>query len=863
MKRIAIILAALLLGVSAFGQGISVEAPNLVAADEQFNVTFSVEGDEAPSDFSWSAGRDFQLVWGPQKGTSTSISIINGKRSKSSQTTYTYVLLPRSSGTFTLAAATARLGDRQISSSPKKIEVVAAGASKPAAGQQGGGNAASQAQGTGTISSSDLFMRMSVSRTSAVIGETITATLKLYQRVNIAGFEDAKFPTFNGFWSQEQQAPTNIEFRRENVGGTIYNAAVLRSWTLIPQKSGDVVVDPAELVCLVNVRQARSGTGSIFDNFFPDDFVTVRKRLTTPAVTVHVSPLPAGAPASFGGGVGKFSMKAALTRDSLGTHDAASLKVTVSGTGNVALLEAPKVKFPPDFEVYDTKASDAARAKTFEFPFIPRSHGDFVIGPVEYSYYDVEAHKYVTLVSDAMPLKVSRSQGDAAAPAGGQLMPGVDRKDVKDLGSDIRFIETKVPRFSPKGSAFVLSPAFWAITLLILLLAAAVWFFFRRMESLREDVVGARNRGAVKMARKRLSEAESYLSKNLYSAFYESLHKALAGFISDKFNMDVSDMSKENISARLQQSGVGEGLAADFIGLLDACEYARYAPDAGHDAMNAHYDKAVGVVSLIDQTMKKKRKVPAGTAAALALLMLIPLSASAADDPDSLWTSGANAYSAGLWTEAGKAWMKIEGMGLASPELYCNIGDAFYKDRDIAHAILYYERALKADPSYGTARYNLEIARGQVQDKIEELPEFLLAGWMRSLGWKLSSDGWAVAFLLLLAAGLALLLVFLLGRSQAWRKTGFFAGIVLLLLSFAALAFSLWQRHEASSESGAIITRPVVTAKSSPGGGESKDLFILHEGTKVEILDTVGEWCNVEIADGRQGWLESYNLDKI
>ena len=315
---------------------IRVQAPNVVAADEQFNVTFIIEGENAPSSFEWEAGDDFQLVWGPQRGTSSSISIVNGKRTRSSQTTYTYVLMPRRAGTFEIPTATAVVKGNTLTSGKASVEVVSGGASSR------GGNAASSGgsiSATGDIADADLFLRLTLSRTSVVVGEPITATLKLYQRVNIAGLEDAKFPSFNGFWSQETAAPSSIEFRRESYNDMIYNAALLRSWTLIPQQAGTLRIDPAELVCLVNVRNT-STSGSIFDSFF-DDYRTVRKRVYSSAYEVRVSPLPAGAPASFHGGVGNFTMDVALTRDSLKAHDAASLKVTVSGTGNVALLEAP------------------------------------------------------------------------------------------------------------------------------------------------------------------------------------------------------------------------------------------------------------------------------------------------------------------------------------------------------------------------------------------------------------------------------------------------------------------------------------------------------------------------------------------
>ena len=332
MKRLLAFFAAVLCTLPALAQAtIKVQAPNLVGLNEQFNLTFIISGDKAPSDFSWDPGTDFQLVWGPQKGTSSSVSIINGKTTRSSQTTYTYVLLPKNTGRFQLNAAEATVDKERLTSSRPTIEVVSDGAAAASQGSQGSQGQSSQGQGggqsaaqTGTVSADDMFLRLSLSKRNAMVGETITATLKLYQRVNIAGFEDAKFPTFNGFWSQEVQAPSTIEFHRENVGEKIYNAAVLRSWNLVPQRAGEVTIDAAELVCLVNVRTQRAPTGSIFDSFFQDDYQTIRKRVSTSPVTVHVSGLPAGAPASFGGGVGSFKMSAALTRDSLKTHDVTS-----------------------------------------------------------------------------------------------------------------------------------------------------------------------------------------------------------------------------------------------------------------------------------------------------------------------------------------------------------------------------------------------------------------------------------------------------------------------------------------------------------------------------------------------------------
>ena len=867
MRRFTITLAALLAGAlaAAAQDEIKVSVQNLVAVDEQFNVTFVVEGEGKPSNFSWEPGSDFQLVWGPQKGTSSSISIINGKKTQSSQTTYTYVLMPRSAGTFHLPAATATVKGKEISSRSVTIQVVTNGAGQGTQSQQG---SAQQSQSgtqnsaqTGNIPSDDIFLRLYVSKTKAVVGETLNATLKLYHRVNIGGFEDARFPSFNGFWSQEVQAPSNIEFHRENVGDRIYDAAVLRSWTLIPQQAGEITIDPAELVCLVNVRTQRNGSGSIFDSFFQDDYRTIRKRVTPPAIKVHVSKVPAGAPASFGGGVGTFRMNATLTRDSLQTHDAAALKVTITGKGNISLLEAPKVSFPPDFEVYDVKTSESGGSKTFEYPFIPRSHGNFVLGPVEYSYYDVAAGKYVTLRSQEMTVKVGKSADASPVQGGGQLVSNPNRKDVRDLGSDIRFISTRKPSLTRAGWFFVGSGPFWLIAALLCIIAAAVYFGTRKLWERRADVAGSKNRAATKMARKRLAQAGDFLKKDLYTAFYEELHKALLGFVGDKLNMPAADLSKDNISERLSEGGVPEELSGRFVGLLDACEFARYAPSEGHDAMNAHFEGAVSVISEIDSVMKHRPKSGPGAAALLAALLLaLPVSGFAAPDTDTLWEQGVAAYGDARWQDAADAWTQIAGAGLESASLYYNIGNAFYKGGDNAHAILWYERALKVDPSYEDARVNLEFVRTQVQDRIEEVPEFFLEAWGRKMCWSLPSNVWAILCLVLLAGTLACALLFLLGSGRS-RKIGFFVGLVLLLGTLLCLDFAFWQRTDALSHDGAIVTEAVSEVKSSPGSGVS--LFVLHEGTRVKLLETVGDWENISLADGRQGWIKRSALEVI
>lgn len=877
MKKLFCIVAFLLTAIFQMSAQnvIRVEAPDVVAVNEQFNVTFIIEGEKSPSDFQWSSGDDFQLVWGPQKGSSSSIQIINGKRSSSHQTTFTYILIPKATGTFQLPVATALLSGDRISSTQASIQVVSDGvSSSQSSGQNGGkssGGGQTSSTGSGEISSNDLFMRLSLSRTEVVIGEPITATLKIYQRANVVGFENAKFPTFNGFWSQETYVPNNIEFKRESLDDKIYNTAVLRTYVLIPQQSGTITIDPAELVCLVNIRTAPSTSNSLFDSFFQDEYRTIRKRVTTPAVKVKVNPLPAGQPASFGGGVGNFGISARLTTDNLKTHDAASLVITVSGRGNVALLEEPKVNFPPDFEVYDTKTTEntdksnggTSGSKSFEYPFIPRSHGDFTIDPVEYSYYDVNAGKYVTLRTEPLHVKVAKGKGGDSTPVT-TVNSGVERKDVKSLADDIRFIFTGKPGLSGSGSFFVGSVFFWILLALMILGATSVYLAFRKVAAMRADVAGTKNRRATKMAQKRLKLAGEYLDKNLYTAFYEELHKALIGFVSDKLNMDMSEISKDNIASALTEGGVSEEQTKAFTDLLDACEFARYSPDGGNEAMRSHYDAALKVISSIDSGLKTGGKSLRKVVTVVTLLLSLGASMNIqAKDLDSLWTAGVQAYTDGKFSDASAAWTSIEESGQKSAKLYYNLGNAWFKQGNYPKAILNYERALRLDPSYSDARYNLEFTSNFVQDKIEPVPEFILKSVARKVCYVMGSNAWAVIFLVLLAAALVMGLLFLLGSSVGKRRAGFYCGIVLLLLSAGALSFSIWQKSDSVKTDTAIVMSPVSSVKSSPSSGSSKDLFVIHEGTKVTILDEVGSWKNIALADGRQGWITSNELEVI
>lgn len=597
IRRIVISLLACTACVlpSAAQDSFTIEAPSVVSTGEIFSIMYvATYEDGRVSDFSLPDLEGMEVLAGPAPSTSMSFQSSNGKSSTVRTQSYTYTVSVGTEGYVTIPSASVKIGGKLYESGTKTVEVIKGT-------RQDSGNG----QESATLSAGDdIKLVLTVSKTKAVVGEPVTATLKLYvQSSTISGFEDVRFPSFDGFWSQETDSPQNIHFEREKYDGDIYNAALLCRYMLLPQQTGDLSIDPAELVCLLQVRSLRSGPRSVFDDFF-DSYQTVRKRVTSEPVTIHVSPLPSGAPESFTGGVGSFSMSVSFDKDSVSAHEASSLKVTVSGTGNLGLINAPEISFPSDFEVYDMKKTDNIKAGgsgssgtvTFEYPFIPRAPGTFSLSPVEFTYYDISSGRYRTISSEPLEIKVGEGNRTDAAV----IPSGVNKQSVKNIGEDIRFMATSPGRLRASGRLVVDTPVIYVVPLLTIILFVVSWILLARMAERRGDVAGTRNRKALKVARARLKNASMFLKQGLYSAFYEELHKAVEGYVSDKLMLPVADLTRDRIEDELKARGRSGETVKELFDLLDACEYARYAPAGGTDAMDRDYRQAEKVISEIE-----------------------------------------------------------------------------------------------------------------------------------------------------------------------------------------------------------------------------------------------------------------------
>lgn len=614
LKKTLFILLFFTVGVTGvFAQSFTVSAPNVVEKNEIFRVIYTANANI--ENFNTPSFTGLDLLAGPTPSSMTSTQIINGKRTDSYEVSYTLIMRATATGTATISAASAVIDGKTYTAKALNIDVVENNISSSSTQTHQGratGNAPASSQtnrsNRGEISSDDIFLKLSFSKTKVVKGEPIVAILKIYTRVPIAGFEDVRFPVFNGFWSQELETPQNINFVRENYNNQLYESAVLRKYMLLPQQTGEITVEPAELISQIQIRTS-SGGRSIFDDFFDQGYQIVKKRLSTAATKIKVNALPAGAPASFGGGVGDFSMKVSLNRDSLKAHEAGSLVVEISGKGNLNLIETPKVELPADFERYDVKttnnfsngAGGMVGKKVFEFPFIPRSEGVFEIPQISYSYYNIASGKYVTLNSQPLSLKVM--PGDNIAQSGGNLISSINKQSVVNLGNDIRYIITSSPKLMRKGSFFIGSLWFYVFAALIVIAGFGIDRLLCMQKKLRGDVKRTRNRRANKVAKARLKQASVYLKENLSAPFYEELYKALLGYISDKLAIQFSQMQHDTIQDVLGEKGVSEENIASFMSLLDNCEMARYSQDGGAVAMAEQYNKAIEIISNLENRL--------------------------------------------------------------------------------------------------------------------------------------------------------------------------------------------------------------------------------------------------------------------
>lgn len=601
------LVAALTLATARADGDVSFEisTPLIVTAGEMFRVEFVLENGNPDGDAITApdfAGLD--VLAGPTISTGRSFSSINGVRSSKTTYTVTYVVTAQSAGNITIGAATVEVDGKSYSTKATPIEVVAQSEQQQQEKAVEHG-ASLQSQ----VAEDDILLRLNLSRSNVYQGEPIRASLTLYTRASIAGLEDVKLPSFNGFWSQE--LPTdNYQAKRETVDGKVYNSQIIKEYLLYPQQAGTLTIEPTDITAVAQVVMRNSRT---FDPFFGGgaEVYNVRRKLSTGKINVSVKSLPAGAPASFTGAVGQFTLSSEPPTTTLKANSAATYMVRISGTGNLTFIQAPKMNIPSSFELYDVRTTESIHSsaagtsgyRQFEYPFIARAEGDYIIPAIEFTFFSPEKEAYVTLSTESLSMTVSPDTS-AGAQQAAQLITGSSKEEVRQLGSDIRFIKVSRPTLRTLGSPLMFSGLYFVILILILVLFIALYYALRRRIRNNKNLVLVRNRRANKVAVQRFRAAEKFMSEGNRHAFFEEVLRALWGYISDKLNIPVADLTKESIREELQRRGVKAEDAQHFTDIISRCDEAQYSP-AESVQMNDVYSDGVKIISLVESIIKR------------------------------------------------------------------------------------------------------------------------------------------------------------------------------------------------------------------------------------------------------------------
>ena len=852
MKRIAILLMMVMTTAFAVAQTLTASAPSRVSVGEQFRLSYTVNTQNVSDFRAGNIPAEFEVLIGPNRSMQSSYQMINGHTSQSSSITYTYIVAATKGGSYTIPAAHVVVDGKKIASNALTIKVIGSTGSnsRPYNDDEG-----EEVREMGSrISGSDLFIKVSANKKRVYEQEPILLTYKVYTLVQLSQLR-GDMPDLKSFYTQEVDLPQQKSFSLETVNGRPYRTCTWSQYVMFPQTTGKLHI-PAITFEGVVIQQNRNVDP--FEAFFNggSGYVEVKKKIEAPGIEIQVDPLPQR-PATFSGGVGKFNISTQLDKTETKANDPITLRIIVSGTGNLKLIKQPVINLPKDFDKYEPKVTEQTKlttagiegSKIYDVLIVPRHQGKYDIPPVEFTYFDTSTKRYETVKTETFHLDVAKGSGASSVSD----FSGQD--ELQELNKDIRFIKTGDADQHLTGDYFFGSTAYWITIAALVLVFITLFVIFRQRAIDNANVTAMRGKKANKVATKRLKQAARLMTDNKPGEFYDEVLRALWGYVGDKLNIPVAQLSHDNISSKLAERGVHQSIIDKFIGALDECEFERYAPGDPKGNMSKVYDKAMLAIEKIEEVMKKGGHKSVASIAVL--LMLLPMTANAATKADA-----DSAYVNGNYQEAIKVYESLLKQG-ESAELYYNLGNAYYRTENITRAVLNYERALLLSPGDGDIRFNLQIARSKTIDKIVPESEMFFVTWYRSLVNIMSVDGWGRMALVSLALVIVLFLVYLFSARVWVQKVGFFGGGILLVVFVFSNFFAWQQRQQLLNREGAIVVAPSVTVKSTPAQNGT-DLFILHEGTKVVITDgSMKSWREIRLADGKKGWIESKKIELI
>ncbi len=583
------------------------EVPALVALGEPFRVEFRLNAKPDDDTFMAPTFEGFDIIAGPSVYRGSSVQFVNGSVTQTHEYTYTYVLLPTRAGNFSIASAEVEVDKRRYRTEPTLVEVVEEAKQTTPKSEQSGA-AAQPATPQGQVAPDDILLRVTASRSTLYKGEPVRVAIKLYYRVSIAGLNGAKFPSFNGFWSQELDTE-NRPSHRETLNGKVYECSVLREFLLYPQQAGTLTIDPAEVEAVAQVVVHNNRHRDPFFGSTPDIY-NVNRTVRSPKLQITVKELPAGAPDGFAGAVGRFTLSETAPSAQLTANSASTFTLRIAGTGNLRFVQAPKLQLPGSFELYDIKSTEQLKTtaqgtsgyRQFEYPFIARAEGEYELPSIPFSYFDPEKQQYVTLRSQPHSIVVTPDERGGSEEV--RLVKGLSKEEVRILGEDIRFIKSGEARLRPLHRPFLFSGGYFLAVGLIVLLFALLFFLLRKQIRESRNTVLVRGKRANKVAVQRFRQAKRAMEEQNRYAFYEEMSRALWGYMSDKLNIPVSNLTKENVREELHKRGIPSEESQTFSSIITRCEEAQYAPSTSVQ-MSEVYTEGVGFISRLESLIKK------------------------------------------------------------------------------------------------------------------------------------------------------------------------------------------------------------------------------------------------------------------
>ncbi len=610
-KRLLLpVMLLMLTAVPAIAEDVSftAQAPQAVVKGDQFRISFKVNAGGG-KEFRAPDMKSLSVLSGPSLSTFSSAQTINGKMTSSTTVTYTYVVIAEEEGDIKLDGATIKVDGKQYTSNSLTIKVLPPDQNQAGQGQGSSRSTQQQSSGRGTASAGadDLFMLATVDKTTAYEQEAILLTFKIYAApsVNLTSMSN-KMPDLKNFHVQEVELPTQKEFQLEHYNGRNYQTMVWMQYLLFPQHSGELEIPATPFEGVVAQRVARS-SNDVFDMFFNSDrYVETKRDLTTRPIKINVKTLPQGKTKSFYGGVGDFSVSSTISSTDVTANDAVTLRVILSGTGNLKLVKTPEISFPQDFDIYDPKVENKYTIKggrqtgnkVYEYLVIPRHSGQYTIPAVEFQFFDPKSGSYKTVKTDEYTLNVAKGQGESQTS-----VSYVNKEDLKFVGQDVRFHATPTALKSD-SSQFFGSLVFWLLMVLPLIILLVVLAVSRKRIADNANSAKVRVKKASSVATKRLKVARKLLMDNRKNEFYEEMMRALYGYFGDKLSIPVANLSKDNIEDELKRRNVTAEHITQVIELLDDCEFARYAPGDDEGRMDRLYEKAVSVIGQVENTIR-------------------------------------------------------------------------------------------------------------------------------------------------------------------------------------------------------------------------------------------------------------------